>query len=75
MIITLNFYFLENNQICKSNVIPVSLPLDSSLKGATPDGHFPYITINNEATPTNTPLESRSTVLYNTERCFLFKRD
>jgi hypothetical protein len=61
--------FLDSNEIRKSNVIAISLPLEMPVKGPITDRHFPYITINGEATPADIRLESRFTVLYNIKKC------
>jgi len=39
-------------------------------KGPIRDQYFPYITVNNEAAPTDVRLEGRFTVLYNIKKEF-----
>jgi hypothetical protein len=65
---------LDTNEIRKSNVIAVTLPLDIPFKGPIPDQYFPYIIIGNEAAPTDARLESRSTVLCTIEEWFFLKK-
>ena len=52
-------YSLDTNEIRKSNVIAVTIPLEPSLKNPAPNQFFPYITINEEAPPTDARLESK----------------
>jgi hypothetical protein len=57
--------FLENNEMRKSNVISVVTPLETTARDPMSDQYFPFITINGEATPSDTRLESRFRVLDN----------
>ncbi len=63
------FVFLDTNEIRKSNVITVSPPLEMPVKTPITDRYFPYISINSEATPSDTRLESKFIVLCNIEKC------
>ncbi|CAF0725929.1 unnamed protein product [Rotaria sordida] len=50
----------NTNEIRKSNVIIVDTPLDLPVKGPVVDRYFPYITVNDEETPSNITIEKGS---------------
>jgi hypothetical protein len=54
--------FLDSNDVRKSNVISITTPLETPVNGPINDQYFPYITTNNEPTPSDPRLESRFTV-------------
>ncbi len=61
--------FLDSNDVRKSNVISITTPLETPVNGPINDQYFPYITTNNEPTPSDARLESRFTVLYTIQKC------
>lgn len=51
-----------DNEIRRSNVIAVSVPMDVPYEGAAPDRYFPYIVVNEESVPADSHLEGRLTM-------------
>ncbi len=62
--------FLDSNDVRKSNVISITTPLETPVNGPINDQYFPYITTNNEPTPSDPRLESRFTVYSEMLECF-----